>query len=293
MMDRQLRQLVRLVERTDVRSAPRTGAPIRFDRDRIYFKGHSQGSQTGPPFIAFEPSLRAAVLSGAGANLVLAFLGKRKPIDVGQVVEALLGETAPIDEFHPFLSLLQTYFEPADPEPLRESRFPIWIWMDDPSFYGFPYLPEAGCKVGQDVGGREVTARTRAFDADPAALQRVRAFVERVIPPAAGDVRSVKTCLYTLTPDRGAKIGITKEQRQAGAEARKAAAAEGKKGKELQAAVAKAQNLSAEQQEAQKAQRELMGKVRAAVAAVLTPEQLEKAGIRVPKAGAKKKKQAA
>ena len=94
------------------------------------------------------------------------------------------------------------YWQPADPALLRENRFPIWIWMDDPSFYGFPYLEEAGFKVGQDVGGREVTARTRTFDPDAEALERVRGFLERTIPSAPGEVRSVKTCLYTLTPDR-------------------------------------------------------------------------------------------
>jgi sarcosine oxidase len=109
--------------------------------------------------------------------------------------------------FHVHLPLTVTqeqvvYWQPAETALLREDRFPIWIWMDDPSFYGFPYLEEAGFKVGQDVGGREVTARTRTFDPDAAALDRVRGFLERTIPSAPGEVRSVKTCLYTLTPDR-------------------------------------------------------------------------------------------
>ena len=39
--------LVRLVEGVDVASAPDTGAPIRFDLDRLYFFGHSQGAITG------------------------------------------------------------------------------------------------------------------------------------------------------------------------------------------------------------------------------------------------------
>jgi sarcosine oxidase len=84
--------------------------------------------------------------------------------------------------------------------------------MDDPSFYGFPYLDEAGLKVGQDVGGREVTARSRTFEPDADALERARAFVERVIPGGAGEVRSIKTCLYTLTPDRDFVIDASRSE---------------------------------------------------------------------------------
>ena len=39
----------------------------------------------------------------------------------------------------------------------RPERFPVWIWMDEPSFYGFPTHGHPGPKIGQDVGGREVT----------------------------------------------------------------------------------------------------------------------------------------
>ena len=31
-----------------------------------------------------------------------------------------------------------SYFPTADLDDLRIGRFPVWIWMDDPSFYGFP-----------------------------------------------------------------------------------------------------------------------------------------------------------
>ena len=37
---------------------------------RIYFKGHSQGGLTGPLFLAAEPEVKAAILSGAGAVLI-------------------------------------------------------------------------------------------------------------------------------------------------------------------------------------------------------------------------------
>lgn len=125
---------------------------------------------------------KLVIAAGAWSNELLSHVGVELPLTVTQ--EQVV------------------YWQPEDVELLREGRFPIWIWMDDPSFYGFPYLAEAGVKVGQDVGGREVTARTRSFEPDAEALARVRDFVDRVIPAAAGGVRSVKTCLYTLTPDR-------------------------------------------------------------------------------------------
>jgi sarcosine oxidase len=62
-----------------------------------------------------------------------------------------------------------SYFRPADPGAFAVGRFPVWIWMDDPSFYGFPVWPGAALKAAQDVGGFQVTATSRSFDPDPAA----------------------------------------------------------------------------------------------------------------------------
>ncbi|MSP58937.1 MAG: hypothetical protein EXR72_01110 [Myxococcales bacterium] len=106
-------QLLRLVENTAVAAAPKTGVPIKFDNERIYFKGHSQGGLTGPLFLAYEPKVKAAILSGAGANLILALVGKTEPVDIPRVVSAIVNED--IDEFHPLLTLLQTYLESTDP----------------------------------------------------------------------------------------------------------------------------------------------------------------------------------
>jgi sarcosine oxidase len=95
------------------------------------------------------------------------------------------------------------WFEPhGGPGAFDKDRFPVWIWMDEPSFYGFPTHGHPGPKVGQDVGGREVTPATRTFDADPSALARVMTFLDRHLPGMAGDPFLVKTCLYTMPPDR-------------------------------------------------------------------------------------------
>ena len=94
------------------------------------------------------------------------------------------------------------YFRPAQPEVFVLGRFPVWIWMDDPSFYGFPVFGEPAVKVTQDAGGKAVDPDTRSFEPDPEIGSRVRSFLERILPAALGPEHLVKTCLYTLTPDR-------------------------------------------------------------------------------------------
>jgi sarcosine oxidase len=94
-----------------------------------------------------------------------------------------------------------TYFAPADPEAFRPGRFPVWIWMDEPSYYGFPTYGEDTVKAAQDCGGPEVTGDSRSHDEDPAMLDRLAGFMSRTFPASGPAVRS-KRCLYTLTPDR-------------------------------------------------------------------------------------------
>jgi len=95
-----------------------------------------------------------------------------------------------------------TYFASPRPRDFFPDRFPVWIWMDDPCYYGFPVFGEAGPKAAQDAGGKPVTADTRSFEPDPANARRVRDFLGRYLPGAIGPEIYTKTCLYTLTPDR-------------------------------------------------------------------------------------------
>ena len=95
-----------------------------------------------------------------------------------------------------------TYFATPHRNDFRPDRFPVWIWMDDPCFYGFPVFGEAGTKAAQDAGGKPVTADSRTFEPDPANSARVRDFLSRYLPTALGPEIYTKTCLYTLTPDR-------------------------------------------------------------------------------------------
>lgn len=122
------------------------------------------------------------IAGGAWSNEALAHFGLHLPLTVTQ--EQV------------------TYFATPDLAAFAPERFPVWIWMDDPCYYGFPVYGEAGIKVAQDVGGAEVTAVTRTFTPNPANAQRVAAFTQRLLPGGYGPSIFTKTCLYTLTPDR-------------------------------------------------------------------------------------------
>ena len=103
------------------------------------------------------------------------------------------------------LTVLQeqvTYYDVADPAPFAMGRLPVWIWMDEPSFYGFPLFGRRAVKITQDCGGTEVTAETRGFEPDAAILARTDDFARRFFGGRLGPASHTTTCLYTLTPDR-------------------------------------------------------------------------------------------
>lgn len=94
------------------------------------------------------------------------------------------------------------YYDAANPDDFAPDKFPIWIWMDEPCYYGFPVYGENGPKIAQDVGGKETTPETRTYETDEDALKRVDDFTRRLIPSAHAKPIYVKTCLYTMPPDR-------------------------------------------------------------------------------------------
>ncbi|MEO7371894.1 MAG: FAD-dependent oxidoreductase, partial [Ilumatobacteraceae bacterium] len=95
-----------------------------------------------------------------------------------------------------------TYYATDVPAMFRQDDFPVWIWMDDPSFYGFPTFGRPGVKISQDCGGSAVDPDTRGFDPDPGILARTDAFAAMAFGDLLGPALSTTTCLYTLPPDR-------------------------------------------------------------------------------------------
>lgn len=122
------------------------------------------------------------IAAGAWSNHHLVHFGLKLPLTVTQE-QVIYFATPHLTDFAP-------------------ERFPIWIWQDEPCYYGFPVYGEAGVKISQDAGGDEVTVETRTFEPNPAILQRVENFIRDYLPTAWGPVLYSKTCLYTLPPDR-------------------------------------------------------------------------------------------
>jgi sarcosine oxidase len=94
-----------------------------------------------------------------------------------------------------------TYFEPPDPAPFAQGRLPLWIWMDDPSYYGFPSYGEPTVKAAQDCGGPVVDPDARGSETDQGMQARLTEHMRRILPGSGHPIRSIR-CQYTLTPDR-------------------------------------------------------------------------------------------
>jgi sarcosine oxidase len=97
-----------------------------------------------------------------------------------------------------------TYFRPERPEDFAPGRLPLWIWMDDPSYYGFPCYGEPTVKAAQDCGGPVIDTSdplSRTSEPDPEMLSRLASFMGSLLPESGEPVRSIR-CQYTLTPDR-------------------------------------------------------------------------------------------
>jgi sarcosine oxidase len=127
------------------------------------------------------------VAAGAWSGEVLAGLGVAYPLEV-TLEQVVYVETSRPLSFHP-------------------ARFPVWIWMDEPCFYGFPVFGEPAVKLAWDRCGVVTDPHTRSFEPRADALEAVLEFASRRLPWVDGAVRLARTCLYTLTPDRDFVIG--------------------------------------------------------------------------------------
>jgi hypothetical protein len=103
-----------------------TKQAIKFDVNRIVLYGHSQGATHAALMIAYEPRVRAVVLSGLGGHLATSLRLKEKPVNLGKILPFALFDPDKDGnlvggDVNPMLALIQSYFEPAD--PLNYARY--------------------------------------------------------------------------------------------------------------------------------------------------------------------------
>lgn len=122
------------------------------------------------------------VTSGAWTNRVLHATGVSLPLTVTQ--EQV------------------TYYATPNLREFAPDKFPVFMWHGAHNFYGFPVYGEIATKLGQHMGGHEVTAETRSFTPDPVREARQRTFLSQTIPGFLGPELYSKTCLYTVPPDQ-------------------------------------------------------------------------------------------
>lgn len=122
------------------------------------------------------------IAAGAWTNRITTHLGVTFPLEVTQ--EQVV------------------YLTPNDTSAFAPEVFPIWIWMNEPSFYGFPVFGEPAVKVAWDRCELVTTPESREVEPRTDVTETIRGFVADHLPDADRGIHLARTCLYTLTPDR-------------------------------------------------------------------------------------------
>ncbi len=106
---------------------PGAGATA-FDATKVYYFGHSQGSNVGSIATAVTSEATGVILSGAGGFLTDGILGKTSPVNAKAGLEFIVGEQ--LSRTHPLMTIWQTYFDSSDPinfAPLLMKRPPSGV----------------------------------------------------------------------------------------------------------------------------------------------------------------------
>jgi hypothetical protein len=140
--------------------------------DRVMLAGHSQGSQSLVALGAFDPRIRAVLLSGSGGDLRHGVLENREFAGVKTLLEPLLGiGPGELDRFHPLLTIVQMLADPADPQTYAR------YYREPPAGRGptsvlhleglrDSYNPEAAAEaLAAALGARPISPLAKAFPA--------------------------------------------------------------------------------------------------------------------------------
>lgn len=110
---------------------------------------------------------------------------------------------------------------PRDPAPFALGSFPCWTYADEDKpgvYYGFPILPVGrfGGPIGLKMAYHHHASSTDADTVDriihDADEKEVRQILDKVFPRMDARILTVKTCLYTNTPDENFVIDFAPGQ---------------------------------------------------------------------------------
>ncbi|HEX9620401.1 MAG TPA: EB domain-containing protein [Polyangiaceae bacterium] len=112
--------LARFAAALDVSAAESGGVAIAVNPEAIVFFGHSQGATEGSLMLPYSDVYKGAVLSGNGASLMDSLLTKTRPVDIASLIPFVLNDfdadrSLFMGDYHPVLSLVQQWIDPADP----------------------------------------------------------------------------------------------------------------------------------------------------------------------------------
>jgi len=97
------------------------------------------------------------------------------------------------------------YFKPSDPSRYRPEHLPVFADYET-LHYGFPF-EGAGVKVADDNDGDITTIETINRSLDLALLNRLKKWLETIMPGINATFVDGATCMYTTTTDRDFLIG--------------------------------------------------------------------------------------
>ena len=96
------------------------------------------------------------------------------------------------------------WFEPipAQAEPFQPRTCPIFIWEYESGkfFYGFPDLGD-GIKVALHHQGERADPEHMQREVGENEILEMKSLLQRLLPTAAGRLKSHEVCIYTNTPD--------------------------------------------------------------------------------------------
>jgi len=170
-------------------------AEVRFDGSKLAVFGHSMGATIAPLAMAFEPRLKAAILSGSGGSFIANLLYKQKPFPVRPLAELMLGYSVrlySLSEGDPALSMVQWALEPADPPVYgRLAKGHVLMLQGVVDHYILPPMANAqSLALGLDLAGDELDTKDERLKPF-APFRDVAAFSGRTVRsfPVAGNVK--------------------------------------------------------------------------------------------------------